>query len=81
MCCKCYVCINAFYHNDTCYMVNTTLDCILSSGDTLYQQMGKCGKLLASDIPTYMCVYNCQFKVFEKQLLVTQTDVMTNIVW
>ena len=42
------------------------LDHILSNGDTLYQKIGKCGQLLASDIPTYMCMYSCQFKVSEK---------------
>ena len=40
---------------------------ILSNDDSLYQQIGKCGQLLAWDIPTYMCMYNCQFKVSEKQ--------------
>ena len=38
------------------------------SDDILYQQIGKCGKLLqASDVPTYMCMYIHQFKVFKKQ--------------
>ena len=43
------------------------LDCALFTHDTLYQQNGKCGQLLASDTPTYMCMYSCQFKVSEKQ--------------
>ena len=30
------------------------LDHILSQGDILYQQIGKCGQLLATDIPAYM---------------------------
>ena len=37
---------------------------VLSNGDTLYQQTGK---WLALYIPTYICMYNCKFKVYEKQ--------------
>ena len=43
------------------------IDHIFSSGDTLYPRIGKCWHLLASDIPTYICMYNYQFKVSEKQ--------------
>ena len=39
------------------------LDHILSSGDTLYHQIGKFGQLFTSDITAYMWVYNCQCNV------------------
>ena len=45
-------------------MVDTTFR-LLSSGDTLYQQIGKYGQLLASDIPIYMYMGNCQYKLSE----------------
>ena len=39
----------------------------LFSSYTLYQQIRKSGQFLASDIPTYICLCNYQFKVYEKQ--------------
>ena len=57
------------YHQTKVISVWTSGDTekVLYSGDQLYQQIGKTGLLLPSDLPKFIIIFNRKFQVIEKQ--------------